>query len=166
MSSANPGPRVTRVRAADDEWGVTTVEGGSGAFRKHPCAQCPWRRDAPVGAFPAEAFRLSAPTAYDMATEKFGCHDAGSEKPAACAGFPLRGASDNLAVRMSHRDFSGVHTTVPLYDSYREMAVANGVDPDDPVLAPCRGDRPMEYLSGPDDERLPVAEQKENQADG
>ena len=26
----------------------------------------------------------------------------------------------------------------PLYDDYRAMAVANGVDPDDPVLAGCR----------------------------
>ena len=25
-----------------------------------------------------------------------------------------------------------------LFESYREMAIANGVDPDDPVLADCR----------------------------
>jgi hypothetical protein len=28
-----------------------------------------------------------------------------------------------------------------LYDNYRSMAVANGVDPDDPILAPCRDDQ-------------------------
>lgn len=27
---------------------------------------------------------------------------------------------------------------IALYDSYREMAVANGVPPDDPIIAPCR----------------------------
>jgi len=27
---------------------------------------------------------------------------------------------------------------VALFDSYAEMAIANGVEPNDPVLAPCR----------------------------
>ncbi|MEO3869366.1 DUF6283 family protein [Nonomuraea sp. B12E4] len=140
-------PRVVGVHdGGDGEWGVTTLMGGKGDYQTHPCPTCPWRRDSPTGVFPAEVFRHSARTTYDLATEKFGCHTSGSDRPKTCAGFLLRGASDNLAVRMSVRGYAGVHTTVPLYDDYREMAVANGVDEDDPALSPCRGDRPVEYL--------------------
>ncbi|WP_455432578.1 DUF6283 family protein [Streptosporangium sandarakinum] len=63
------------------------------------------------------------------------------EEAQICAGFLLVAAADNLAVRMSGRDYSDVHSTVELFGSYRQMAIANGVDPSDPVLAPCRGDR-------------------------
>ncbi|RCG31916.1 hypothetical protein DQ384_05065 [Sphaerisporangium album] len=134
----------------DGEWGVVSVERGDGAraFRRHPCAgitPCPWRRDAPTGTFPPEVFRHSARTTYDLATHTFGCHASGRDAPTTCAGFLLRGASDNLAVRMSYARYFGVHTTVELYDGYQEMAIANGVHPDDPALVLCRGDRPMEY---------------------
>ncbi|WP_326646643.1 DUF6283 family protein [Streptosporangium sp. NBC_01755] len=140
-------PRVVGVHdGGDGEWGVTTLVGGNRAHQTHPCPACPWRRDAPTDVFPPEAFRHSARTTYDLATSKFACHMSGRERPKTCAGFLLRGASDNLAVRMSAADYSGVHSTVDLYDDYRQMAVANGVDPDDPALAPCRGDRSMEYL--------------------
>lgn len=141
-------PEVVGVHdGGDGTWGVTSLIGGGRAHQEQPCAQCPWRRDAPTDRFPAEVFRHSARTAYDMASHVFGCHMAGRNQPKTCAGFLLRGASDNLAIRMSRADFSGVHSTVPLYDDYREMAVANGVDPDDPALRSCRGDRPMEYLT-------------------
>jgi hypothetical protein len=141
-------PEVVSVHdGGDGEWGVTTLIGGDRSHQEQPCSQCPWRRDAPTGVFPPEVFRHSARTAYDLATSKFACHMAGRDKPRTCAGFLLRGASDNLAVRMSVADYSGVHTTVELYDGYRAMAIANGVDPDDPALRPCRGDRPVEYLS-------------------
>jgi hypothetical protein len=139
--------RIVQQRPADDVWGVTSVESSPGipAFRRKPCGDsghqpCPWRRDAPTGAFPAEAYRLSAPTAYDMATRTFGCHASGTDRPTTCAGFLLRGAGDNLAVRMWRTDLSVVTSDVELYDSYRQMAEANGVHPDDPALAPCRGD--------------------------
>jgi hypothetical protein len=132
----------------DGEWGVTTFTSPDRRVRSHPCATCPWRKDAETGVFPPEVFRHSARTAYDLSTSVFSCHMSGAEKPATCAGFLLRGASDNLSVRMRQcsEDLSGVHTTVDLYDSYRDMAVANGVHPDDPALARCRGDRPVEYL--------------------
>ncbi len=140
-------PRISGVHdGGDGEWGVVSLEGGGSGFRRHPCASCPWRRDAEVGVFPPEVFRHSAQTTYDLATTKFACHTDGREKPTTCAGFLLRGASDNLSVRMSQADYSGVHTTVDLYDNYRDMAIANGVDPDDPALRPCRGDRPTSYL--------------------
>ncbi|MGC6173919.1 DUF6283 family protein, partial [Lacrimispora sp. 38-1] len=73
----------------------------------------------------------------------FGCHQSGSDKPATCAGFLLKGATHNLAVRMGYitgdiADDVVVDDTVELHENYRAMAIANGVDEDDPVLRPCR----------------------------
>lgn len=134
-------PKVVRVRPAGDNHQVVTVEGGRSTYRRKPCSNCPWRVDA-TGNFPAEAFRHSAPTAYDMARETFACHQAGARKPSICAGFLLRGAMHNLAVRLGFiagrfKDdvCDGGHE---LHENYRAMAKANGVDPDEPVLAPCR----------------------------
>ncbi|MFC6938256.1 DUF6283 family protein [Actinomadura yumaensis] len=139
-----PGARVVARHDFGHDWGVLTVEtsGSSHAHQASPCARCPWRRDAPTGAFPAAVFRHSARVTYDLATHTFGCHAASL---LLCAGFLLRGASDNLAIRMARTDFSDVHSDVELYDDYREMAIANGVAPDDPALVPCRGDRTVIY---------------------
>jgi len=133
--------KITNVRRAGDEHQVVTVNGGKGSYRCEPCPQCPWRVDA-TGVFPAEAFKHSASTAYDMAQNVFGCHDSGANKPATCAGFLLRGADHNLSVRLKRMrgdikdDVSdGGHL---LYENYRAMAIANGVDPEDEVLKQCR----------------------------
>lgn len=132
--------KVTNIRPADENNQVVTVEGAGERWRQTPCSDCPWRKDA-VGAFPAEAFRHSAHTADDMSTHKFGCHQSGTKKPATCAGFLLRGADHNMAVRLARMrglmmnvDANGVD----LFDDYVDMAVANGVDPDDPSLTSCR----------------------------
>jgi hypothetical protein len=59
-----------------------------------------------------------------------------------CAGFLLRGADHNLAVRLGY--YNGRFKDdvsddgLALHANYRAMAVANGVDPDDPALADCR----------------------------
>lgn len=137
---------ILEVRPAGDDHQVVTVkrdpERKTGhLYRRKPCAKCPWRVDA-VGEFPAEAFKHSASTAYDMSDRVFGCHDSGTSKPATCAGFLLRGAYHNLRVRMAY--LTGEiqddleEDGLELFESYREMAIANGVDPDDPVLADCR----------------------------
>jgi hypothetical protein len=136
---------ITNVRHAGlnkrgEDHQVLTVTGGSGSYRRTPCPNCPWRVDA-VGEFPAQAFKHSARTAYDMAQESFACHDSGAEKPATCAGFLLRGADHNLGVRLKRMRGEcldvedGGHE---LHESYRAMAIANGVAADDPVLAACR----------------------------
>lgn len=132
----------TRRRHADPDHDVVSVEGGSGAYRRQPCGGCPWRVDQ-TGTFPAEAFGLSAYTAYDLAGRTFGCHESGTERPSICAGFLLRGAEHNMAVRMraaagdldlgSVRD--GGHE---LHANYRSMAVANGLPADDYRLRGCR----------------------------
>jgi hypothetical protein len=133
--------RITDIRPADENNQIVTIEGGPGGYRREPCGGCPWRVDQ-TGAFPAEAFRHSASTAYDMARNTFACHESGTKKPATCAGFLLRGADHNLAVRMRQRteNFSvtvrdGGHE---LHASYRAMAIANGVPADDPAIERCR----------------------------
>ena len=134
--------KITDIRPAGEDHQVVTVTGGSHGYRRKPCSTCPWRVDA-VGEFPAEAFRHSANTAYDMAGNEFACHQSGRDKPAACAGFLLRGAAHNLTTRlklMSGRiDLNAVSDDgLELFESYRAMAEANGVESDDPVLMRCR----------------------------
>lgn len=132
--------RIEKVRPAGRDHQVVTVVGGGDGYCKRPCADCPWRKDA-TGEFPAEAFRHSASTAYDMAQNTFACHQAGTTQPRVCAGFLLRGADHNLAVRLGRMqgNFDGVQDGGhELHESYRDMAIANGVDPEDDILAPCR----------------------------
>lgn len=133
---------ITNIRPAGPFDQVVTVEGGRASHRKTPCPGCPWVK-ANNGSFPAEAFVHSASTAYDMAQTRFGCHESGADKPAACAGFLLRGADHNLAVRLDilrgRLDPSSISDGGrELHDSYKAMAVANGVPPDSPDLEKCR----------------------------
>jgi hypothetical protein len=134
--------KVIKTRRAGKNHAVLTVTGGDKAYRKKPCDECPWRKDQ-VGKFPAEAFRHSAPTAYDMAQTTFACHMSGKGKPQVCAGFLLKGSNHNLAVRLMiiRGDIlqdGELKTDVPLHNNYREMAIANGVGEDEEVLKPCR----------------------------
>ncbi|MEA5367245.1 DUF6283 family protein [Amycolatopsis sp., V23-08] len=140
---------IVAVNPGADGWGVITYMAPGSAYQATPCTRCPWLRDSPTGAFPPEVFQHSAHTTYDLATHKFGCHASPRDEPKTCAGFLLRGSAHNLAVRVYGPDVpTAVSTYRPLYDNYREMAIANGVAPDDPALTPCRDSRP--YL-GPSD---------------
>ena len=135
--------RVVGVKPAGPDHQVVSVEssGGKASYRRTPCSDCPWRTDS-VGEFPAEAFRHSARTAYDMATETFACYQSGKSKPAICAGFLLQGAHHNLTVRLKRANGEikdDVHAAGhELFESYTAMATENGVEPDDPVLRRCR----------------------------
>lgn len=131
--------KVTKVSIADKNNAVLTITGGNGDYCKIICEQCPWRVDQ-TGNFPAEAFRLSANTSYDMATHCFACHMAGRDKPTICAGFLLRGADDNLSIRIKKSNGNSLDVKdsgVILHASYKTMAIANGCDTDDPKLEPC-----------------------------
>lgn len=134
-------PVITACLPAGENHQVVTVQGGNGTYRRKPCGDCPWRVDA-TGVFPPEAFRHSASTAYDMAQNTFACHQSGLEKPATCAGFLLRGADHNLSVRlqkMKGRILDDISDDGhALHPSYKAMAMANGVDEDDPFLTQCR----------------------------
>ncbi|MFE4829958.1 DUF6283 family protein [Streptomyces sp. NPDC056672] len=162
-----PGPRaaargrIVAQRPAGDAWVTTAESDGPPVVPHSPCGgdePCPWRRDAPAGQFPPEAYRLSAPTTYDQSTRAFGCHSSTPERVRVCAGWVLRGAGDNFRVRMwvlnGDIDVPHLPEGVELYDSYREMAIANGVAPDDPAIAPCRGNgMHWQYRSADDGNR-------------
>lgn len=139
---------VHEVRKCSDEYGVSTIEtrgDGASRSRRTPCAECPWRMDVKPGVFPADAFRESANTAYDSALKTFGCHMSKTTAPHTCAGFLVRHAENNIGVRLAlsgeRIDLDRVSDGgVPLYPSYREMAIANGVPADDPALDQVRAD--------------------------
>jgi len=133
--------KVSNIREAGPDHQVVTVEGAHKGYRKEPCGGCPWRMDR-TGDFPASAFEHSAQTAYDMAIPVFACHESGVNGGHTCAGFLLRGADHNLSVRLGY--MNGTYRPdvtdggIELHDSYRAMAIANGVDPDAQSLAQCR----------------------------
>lgn len=137
--------KIIQVRPAGENHQVVTLKSegmASHLYRRKPCEQCPWDK-ANDGSFPAEAFRHSAPTAYDGAFNSFACHMSGAKVPATCAGFLLKGADQNIHVRLKvssgQIDYSQISDGgCDLHGSYREMAEANGVPRDDPVLEPCR----------------------------
>lgn len=135
--------QITQTRQADDNHVVHTIEGGSetgpAKYVAKPCVQCPWRKEND-GSFPAEAFAHSAETAYDMASHVFACHMTGTERTKTCAGGVL-GSPHNLTLRLAgfRGDLNHVHDGgADLHEDYRSMAVANGMDPDDERLKPCR----------------------------
>lgn len=128
--------------SADEDHDVVTVKGGRSGYRRRPCGGCPWVVDN-TGDFPPKAFERSAPTSYDAAMEAFACHEAGSENVKVCAGFLLRGAEHNIAIRFAMANGRIDPEQLQegdreLFDSYRDMAVANGVDPESEALGPCR----------------------------
>jgi hypothetical protein len=118
---------------------------GSCSLPIQPCSECPWRRDQPAGRFPPERYQKLANTAYDMSLVQFACHKSLEGREIPCAGFLLKGATHNLGVRLAiyenRYDRGVLSSPVELFDSFVEMAVFNGVDPEDPVLQPCRSDR-------------------------
>ena len=131
--------------ANGSDYGVVRINRDTPAtIRRKPCPTCPWRKDALTGAFPAEAFRSSASTAYDASLTTFSCHESGAKKNAICAGFILANSENNMAMRIKFMNGQKIDVSNPeeveLYESYRAMAIANGVNPGDPRIAPCRGD--------------------------
>lgn len=136
--------KIIKTTPADENHNVLTIAKTNTKYMKQPCSDCPWKKSA-VGEFPAEAFRISAHTSYDMNDKTFGCHSSGTEQTKTCAGFLLYGADHNFAVRLGiskgeydlSRVTDGGHD---LFRNYKEMAVANGVDPDDERLALSRTD--------------------------
>lgn len=123
---------------------------------RKPCPECPWRKDVAAGRFPAARFRALAPCAEDMSAVLFGCHKSPEGGEFACAGFLLQGAAHNLAIRLAAArgriDLRKISDGgFPLFASYRDMAVANGVPRSDPALAHCRDDAQIQRGDHDDD---------------
>jgi hypothetical protein len=134
--------KITRIRPAGDEHQVVSMVSHDKRYRRKPCEGCPWVIEN-TGDFPAEAFEHSAETSVDMSEHVFACHESGSERSSTCAGFLLRGADNNMAIRLrlsrGEIDYSLIHEDErELFDNYRAMAVANGVDPNSPALKDVR----------------------------
>ncbi|MEU8653705.1 DUF6283 family protein [Streptomyces sp. NPDC048737] len=139
------GARVVAQRPADDTWAVTGVAyDGPPAAPRRPCGgeePCPWRRDAPPGQFPAQAFVHSAPGNRTGAPNgRFGCHSSTPARPLLCAGWLLAGADSNADIldllRSGTLPLPDLPDGTTVYGSYAEMAIANGVDPALPALHP------------------------------
>lgn len=129
---------ITKITPVDDNHQVVSTRCTDGGYMKRPCRDCPWKKSS-VGVFPAEAFRVSAHTSYDMAPETFACHSAGIQRPKVCAGFLMMGSAHNLGARLQLMrgdiDLSQVSDGGhDLFEHYKAMAIANGVAPDDPCL--------------------------------
>lgn len=105
-----------------------------------PCAECHWRLDVPVGKVPPSRYEVLAATAYDMARPVFACHMSKKDGEFACAGFILQSSAHNLSCRMSRESFGDVRSPYPLFNTYRELAIANGVNENHPSLRNCRDD--------------------------
>ncbi len=111
-------------------------------YCKTPCDECPWRKDMPVGRFPADNYRQLANTAQDLALHTFACHKSAEGQEAICAGYILKQSAHNLAMRMARHSFEA-SSPYPLYENFRELAIANGVDSNDLALLECRDDGQM-----------------------
>lgn len=121
---------------------------------RKPCAECPWRQDVAPGQFTADRFRDLAGTSYDMVEKVFACHKSAEDRPTICAGFLTRGAAHNRTIRLAYAkgqldplDRSG---GLPLYSGSRAMAIANGVDPEDIALIPCRDEAAADPIPQPE----------------
>lgn len=140
-TSLKKQPEIIDTRRADENNVVVTIKNGGNAYREKPCPECPWRKEND-GSFPAEAFRHSARTAYDMSQHTFACHMASLDHPVICAGSILA-SCDNMSLRLMEindqldRD-RVTDAGADLHNNYRAMAEANGVSADDPILGPCR----------------------------
>ncbi|WP_033346773.1 DUF6283 family protein [Catenuloplanes japonicus] len=99
------------------------------------CGVCPWRRDTAVGRFPPERYVALASTSVAGAGPVFACHTSAEEASHACVGWLLAdGGRFNfqaqLAKAMGRWDPAALRTRGALYDTYGEMALANGVPPE------------------------------------
>jgi hypothetical protein len=110
-------------------------------YAHKPCDECPWRRDVPTGKFRPQRFRDLAESSYDMARMMFACHKSPEGREFICAGYLLQSSAHNLTLRLARQEFDvSNQDEIPLFATYRMMAIANGVKPSDPSLRNCRDD--------------------------
>jgi hypothetical protein len=72
-----------------------------------PCGNCPWRRDAPAGEFPAERYERLRTTIGSPGHEAglnapiFACHKTEPGRDRACAGWLAVAGIDHLGIRLA-----------------------------------------------------------------
>lgn len=109
---------------------------------KRPCDECPWRRDAPPGRFPACRYEALSATAGGPGREApfgapmFACHKSPDGRERACASWLAVVGADHLGVRlalalgrMPPEALSPGEDWPPLYSTYEELAEANRAGP-------------------------------------
>lgn len=117
------------------------------AYRKRPCENCPWRKDAPPGEFPAERYEVLAASARrengagysdnpQMHDPMFACHKSADGKEIACAGWLAVCGSDHVRIRVAViRGEMPPSVLRPgadwpeLFETYQEMAATQAADP-------------------------------------
>jgi hypothetical protein len=150
LTPAGP-PETGPARRDTPEADPATVSGAGRrpelTHRARPCGDCPWRRDAPCGHFPAERFEAlevthGAPGAEaGLDAPMFACHASAEDSPAACAGWLAVEGHNHLGVRLavirgalSPDALEAGEGWPVLYGDYAEMAAANGARPDTATL--------------------------------
>lgn len=97
------------------------------------CDECPWRKDVPVGRFPPERFIQLRRTVKQGFNPLFACHKTFEGRDETCVGYLLVDGDNNWMVRFAasqgHIDRDQLEASGPLYDSFEQMARANGVKP-------------------------------------
>lgn len=99
--------------------------------RSETCTECPWRRDVAVGHFPPERYVSLRRTCEQGFNNVFACHQTAEGHETVCVGYLMVDGLNNFRVRLAviqgQYDPKMLKATGPLYESFREMAVANGV---------------------------------------
>ena len=102
---------------------------------KTVCRECPWKRDAAPGKFPPARYAaLEATCRPGGLPGVFACHLSREGGERACAGFLMVCGADNNRVRFAMMrgavNLAAITSDAPLYDSFDEMARANGYEPE------------------------------------
>jgi hypothetical protein len=111
---------------------------GNGFAMTRTCSECPWLRSSAVGRFGPDRYEALANSCKPgWLRPVFACHKTPEgDGTRACAGMLLVVGRDSNAVRLALMkgvlDLDKIEASGPLYDSFIEMAVANGCDPDAP----------------------------------
>src|SRR6266516_1327335 len=111
--------------------------------RRFPCAECPWRRDAEPGRFPAARYAALRGTSGSPGREVppggpvFACHKSAEGRDDACAGWLAVAGYEHLGIRLAVVSGRMEATALQpgtgwpeLFGSYEEMAESNGAGPD------------------------------------
>lgn len=96
-----------------------------------PCANCPWRRDAPVGHWDAQHFKDISVNCRDDGMALMLCHKSNKVEGSPCVGAILAVGLESIGLRIAvlqgKIDLKNFSTDTPLYRSFEEMLRANKV---------------------------------------